>query len=192
MFDMGPYYVTALISLLGPVRRVTGSTRITFPQRTIGSEPKRGQKITVEVPTHIAGVMDFENGAIGTIITSFDVWKSQCPNIEIYGSEGTISVPNPNKFEGPVLVRRHDHTEWKEIPLTHGHSENSRGVGVTDMAHAMLLGKKHRANGELAYHVLDVMHSFHDSSDKGMHWTPESTCERPSAMPYDFPTRFFD
>jgi predicted dehydrogenase len=84
MFDMGPYYLRALVNLVGPVRRVTGSARITFPERTITSQPKFGNKIEVEVPTHIAGVLDFANGAVGTIVTSFDVWGGQLPRIEIY------------------------------------------------------------------------------------------------------------
>ena len=96
MFDMGPYYLTALVYLMGSVKRVTGSTRSTFPERTITSQPKHGQKITVRVPTHIAGVMDFSNGAIGTIITSFDVWGHSLPPIEIHGTLGSLSVPDPN------------------------------------------------------------------------------------------------
>lgn len=183
MLDMGPYYLTALVSLIGPIRRITGSSRITFPQRTITSTPKSGKRIDVEVPTHVAGVLDFCNGAVATVITSFDVWSSQLPRIEIYGSEGTLSVPDPNTFGGPVLIRRQEQAGWMEVPLTHGYSENSRGIGVADMACALLSGRKHRANGKMAYHVLDVMQGFNDASEKGMHYEVASTCERPSAMP---------
>src|SRR5437868_8376711 len=98
MFDMGPYYLTALTTLLGPVRRVTGSTRVSFPERVISSEPLRGQVIKVNTPTHIVGVLDFAAGAIGTIITTFDVWSSELPRLEIYGSKGTLSLPDPNTF----------------------------------------------------------------------------------------------
>lgn len=183
MFDMGPYYLTALISLLGPVKRVTGSTRITFPERTITSEPKFGKKVEVEVPTHVAGIMDFCSGAVATIITSFDVWSAQLPRIEIYGSEGSLSVPDPNTFGGPVYIRRQGQTEWKEIPLTHIYNENSRGIGVADMAYALQSGRKHRANGDMAYHVLDIMHGFHDASRDGRHYELQSICERPAALP---------
>ncbi len=186
MFDMGPYYLTALISLIGPIRRVTSSARITFPERLITSQPKRGTRVKVEVPTHVAGVLDFENGAIGTIITSFDVWAHHLHNIEIYGSEGTLKVPDPNTFKGPVMVRRKDSGEWKEIPLTHGFAENSRGIGVADMAIALAEGRKHRANGKMAYHVLDVMWGFHDASKEGKHIDIRSTCERPEPLPMDF------
>lgn len=183
MFDMGPYYLTALVNLIGPIRRVTGSTRITFPERTITSKPKSGQIIKVNVDTHIAGVMDFANGAIGTIITSFDVWAAQLPRIEIYGSEGSLSVPDPNGFGGLVRVRRAGASEWSDVPLTHGYTTNSRGLGVADMAYALRSGRPHRASGRLAYHVLDAMHAFHDASRAGRHIELESTCDRPSPLP---------
>ncbi len=183
MFDMGPYYLTALVSLLGPVQRVTGSARISFPQRTITSEKKRGQVIDVEVPTHVTGIMDFANGAIGTIVTSFDVQGSETPRIEIFGSEGTLSVPDPNTFGGPVRVRRKGGKDWEELPLTCGFESNGRGLGPSDMAAAVRDARAHRANGELAYHVLDLMHAFHDASDQGCHVVLESTCERPEPMP---------
>jgi predicted dehydrogenase len=183
MLDMGPYYLTALISLIGPVKRVTGSSRITFPERTITSKPKYGKTIQVETPTHIAGVLDFDNGAVGTIITSFDVWSANLPRIEIYGSEGSLQVPDPNTFGGPVFVRRWDAKEWTEIPLTHGYAENSRGLGVADMAYAIRSGRPHRANGEMAYHVLDVMHGFLDASEDGAHYKLPSSCARPAALP---------
>jgi len=182
MFDMGPYYLTALINLMGPVKRVTGATRITFPERTITSEKKYGQKIQVEVPTHIAGIMDFASGAIGTISTSFDVWGGKLPFIEVYGTEGSLSVPDPNNFGGPVVVKR-ERGEWQEVPLTHGYLENTRSIGVADMACALQSGRPHRASGELAYHVLDLMHAFHDASDQGRHVEMESTCTRPASLP---------
>jgi predicted dehydrogenase len=183
MLDMGPYYLTALINLIGPIKRVTGSARITFPERIITSAPKYGCRITVETPTHIAGVMDFENGAVGTIITSFDVWAAQLPKIEIYGADGSLSVPDPNSFGGPVYVRRKGASQWNEIPLTHGFSENSRGIGLADMAYALLSGRQHRANGDMAYHVLDVMYGFLDASESSRHYEVPSTCKRPSPLP---------
>jgi len=137
MFDMGPYYLTALVNLIGPVRRVTGSTRITFPERTITSRPKYGEKITVRTPTHVSGVLDFANGAIGNIITSFDVWKHSLPHIEIYGTEGSMQVPDPNGFGGPVKIMRQGYKDFVEVNLTHSYPDNSRGLGVADMASAL-------------------------------------------------------
>jgi predicted dehydrogenase len=182
MFDMGPYYLTALISMLGPVRRVSGSTRITFPERTITSQPKAGQTIQVNTPTHIAGLMDFASGAIGTIITSFDVWSHQLPRIEIYGTKGTLVVPDPNTFGGPVRVRLAQESEWKEVPLTHAYTENSRGIGLSDMAYAIKSGRAHRANGAMANHVVDIMQAFHDSSNEGKHIELTTTCDRPAPL----------
>jgi len=192
MFDMGPYYLTALVAMLGPVNRVTGSTRITFPERTITSQPKSGQKITVDVPTHVVGVLDFASGAVGTIITSFDVWFAELPRIEIYGTQGSLSVPDPNTFGGPVRIRQAGDTEWREVPLSYGYAENSRGLGVADMAHALHSGRPHRANGELAFHVLDLMHAFHEASALGRHIDLGSSCQRPAAFPLNLPPRLLD
>jgi predicted dehydrogenase len=183
MFDMGPYYLTALLNLVGPVEHVTGETEITFPERRITSEPKYGEMIDVEVPTHVAGIMRFENGAVGTIITSFDVWAANLPRIEIYGTRGSLSVPDPNGFGGPVRLFRPDEGEWRQVPLSHGYSENSRGLGVADMASGIRTGRPHRAGADLTYHVLDLMHAFHDASREQRHAELDSTCERPAALP---------
>jgi len=183
MFDMGPYYLTALVHLMGPLRRVTGSARITFPERVITSQPRSGTRIKVQTPTHVAGVMDFANGAVGTIITSFDVWAAHLPWIEVYGTEGSLAVPDPNGFGGPVLVRRAGASEWSQVPLTHGYTQQSRGIGVADMAYALRSGRVHRANGDMAYHVLDVMHAFHQASQEGRHVEIASTCSRPAPLP---------
>jgi predicted dehydrogenase len=183
MFDMGPYYLTALTTLLGPVSRVTGSTRVSFPERVIGSEPLRGQVIKVNTPTHIIGVLDFTAGAIATIVTSFDVWSSELPRMEIYGSKGTLSLPDPNTFGGPVRVRLAGEQSWNDVPIAHGYTENSRGLGVADMADAIRTGRMHRVNGELAYHVLDLMHTIHDASREGRHIDMTSSCARPEPLP---------
>jgi len=183
MFDMGPYYLTALVNMMGPVRRVSGEARITFPQRTITSKPLYGTVVDVETPTHIAGTLQFESGAIGTIITSFDVWAANLPRIEIYGTEGSLAVPDPNGFGGPVRVRRAGATEWQEVPLTHGYAENSRGIGVADLANALQSGRAHRTSGELTYHVLDIMQATLDSAREGRYIELESRCERPAPLP---------
>ncbi len=184
LFDMGPYYITALVNMLGPVRRATGSARITHAQRTITSQPLHGTVMDIEVPTHVAGVLDFESGAIATMIMSFDVRGGHgLPSIEVYGTEGTLRVPDPNGFGGPVRLRRHDSSEWLEVPVLFPYTGGARGVGMADMALAMQQGREHRANGELAYHVLDVMHSIHDASEQGRHIELASTCERPAPLP---------
>ena len=182
LFDMGPYYLTALISLLGPVRRVTGSTRVTFPERTIRSEPRAGERIKVEVPTHLAAVLDFANGPIATLVTSFDVWASQAPKLEIYGSQGSLGLPDPNTFGGLVrmraggqryLARRSgDPTLHQEQPRTRSGRHGRRTAQR----------RPHRASGEMAYHVLEVMHAVETASREGRHVEIASTCERPAPM----------
>lgn len=182
LFDMGPYYLTAFTTLLGPVRRVCGSARITFPEREIKSEPLAGKIIEVETPSHIAAVLDFESGPVVSLVTSFDVQAHGMPHIEIYGSEATLSVPDPNTFGGPVRIRRHKENDWTEIPLEPGCSENSRGLGISDMIAAEQEGREHRANSRTAYHVLDIMHSILDSSETGRHMELSSSMTRPIPM----------
>ncbi len=182
MFDMGPYYLTALVSLLGPVQRVAGSTRASFATRTVTSQPLYGHEIAVNVPTHVAGVLDFASGPIATIVTSFDIWSHNAPRLEIYGSEGTLSLPDPNNFGGPVQVRAAGAAEWQDMPLTHGNAVNSRALGVLDMAEGIAHRRPHRASGELAFHVLDVMIGVHEASASGQYVTPQSTCSRPAML----------
>jgi len=186
MFDMGPYYLTALIAMLGPIKRLSGSTQISFPEREILSEPKAGTKMQVKTPTHIAGTIDFSSGAIGTITTSFDAFGgSSLPNIEVYGSKGTIIVPDPNTFGGPVKLRKRDEDAFVEVPLTHQFAGNSRGLGVADMAYAILNNETHRVSGQLAYHVLEAMHGFHDASDQGTFYNMESSVKKPELLHHD-------
>jgi len=193
LFDVGPYYLTALVSLLGPVKRVTGSAKITYSQRTIGSGPKQGQLIPVETPSHIASVLDFADGTLATLITSFDVAISAGAAINLYdvgsalleiqGTNGTLAIPDPNMFGGVVRVRRLGEKEWREIPPVNPYDGNDRCLGAADLAYAIRSGKSHRANGEMAYHVLDVMHSILEASEKGEHQLINSTCERPEPFP---------
>jgi predicted dehydrogenase len=183
MFDMGPYYLTALITLLGPVMQVTGSTRMTHPTRTITSKPQYGKVIDVEVPTHVVGVLDFSSGPIATLVTSFDVHFHHMPNLEIYGTQGSLMVPDPNTFGGPVKIRRIGESEWRDVPLTHGYADNSRGIGVADMAHAIAHNMPHRASGELTLHVLELMHAIHTAATERRHVFTQNGCERPDALP---------
>ncbi|WP_127580262.1 Gfo/Idh/MocA family protein [Paenibacillus koleovorans] len=184
MFDMGPYYLTALVAMIGPIRKVAGMTSTAYPERKILSQPLYGQMIQVDVPTHVAGLLEFHSGAIGTIITSFDAFGgTSLPRIEVYGSQGTLIVPDPNTFGGSVQIRRVDKKEFVEVPHTHGFTEAGRGLGVADMAQAILSGRPHRASAELAYHVLEAMEGFHIASDGGRHYEMTSSCQRPTPLP---------
>jgi len=182
MFDMGPYYVTALATLLGGIRRVSGSARASFAERVVGPLDKPGRTIPVAVPTHIASVLDFESGPIATLVTSFDVWASEGPRIEIYGTLGTLSVPDPNNFGDPVRVRMAGEKSWRDCPIEFGFTKNSRGIGLRDMARAMRDGGPHRADGALTYHVLDVMTSIFEASAEGRHIEIESRYSRPAPL----------
>lgn len=180
--DTGPYLVTALVSLLGPVARVAGSAMLNRPERVITSEPRRGARIQVEANTHVAGVLEFASGASATVMLSYDVWAAQLPRLEIYGTEGTLSVPHPEGFGGPVRIWLGEASDWSEVQLTHG-AEAGRGIGVADMAHAIAEGREHRASGELALHVLDTLCALEQSSSAGQHVTLSTTCARPAPLP---------
>jgi predicted dehydrogenase len=184
LFDMGPYYLTALVSLLGPVRRVTSTARITFPERLITSPEQYGTMIKVNTATHVAGLLDFAGGPVATLITSFDVWAADLPHIEIYGTQGTLSVPDPDKTGGPVRLRRAGATEWSEMPLLYPFIENyTRGMGLADLAASVRSGRPHRASGAMAYHVLDTMQTLLEASEQGKHLEVRSTCARPAPLP---------
>jgi predicted dehydrogenase len=184
MLDLGPYYITALINLLGPAKSVTAVTTKGFETR-IGGAPSGRVKIPVEVTTHLTGMVEFASGAIVTVITSFDVQKHGHAPIEIYGTNGSIQVPDPNAFGGPVKIfqRGYEGTEWHNAPLSHIYTEGSRSIGVADMAYALRTGRKHRANGDLACHVLEVMLAFDKASEAGGKVELTTTCERPAALP---------
>lgn len=183
LFDMAPYYITAFTTLLGPVTRVTGAARITHPQREIKSQPLAGRIITVETPSHVAGLLEFESGPVATLVTSFDIQAHQMPNIEIYGSEATLAVPDPNTFGGPVRIKRHGEKEWTELPLDAGYEDNSRGLGVADLIAAEATGRAHRATAATAFHVLEVMHGILASAESGLRTDIASTMSRPQPLP---------
>jgi predicted dehydrogenase len=190
MFDMGPYYLTALLNLLGPVKRISGMASIAIPERTITSQPKHGKKMTVQTPDHVNGLMEFENGCIGTIIQSFATRAAEYDGknpITIFGDKGSIKVPDPNGFDGPVyLCTFGEKDEYVEVPPTFVKGYG-RSIGLADMAVAIRSGRPHRANGEQAFAVLDLMQGFLDSSTSGKTYTPVSKYQRPAPMPAHLP-----
>lgn len=189
MFDMGPYYLTALLNLLGPVKRISGMASIAIPERTITSEPKKGKKITVETPDHINGLMEFENGATGTIITSFAVLEGDYDRkhpIIIHGTEGTLKVPDPNGFDGDVLLKKKTDADFAVVPQAFV-TGYGRSVGLADMAMAIKTGRPHRAGIEMAYNVLEIMQGFLDTSNSGRTFSPKTRFKRPAPMPANLP-----
>jgi predicted dehydrogenase len=193
LFDMGPYYLTALVSLLGPVRRVTASARATFSTRTVTSDPKNVRVIPVETPTHYSGTLDFTSGAVATMVMSFDIWGGKLPCLEIYGTEGTLGCPDPNQFHEAkdVYLMRGGSRTWEEVPLAHTHRVG-RGMGVADMAKAIVAKRDHRCAGELGCHVVEVMEAFEESSRTGRHIEIKSTCRKPDALPVELGTGMID
>lgn len=195
MHDMGPYYVTALVTMLGPVTRVSAEVSMPTRQRLISSEPLAGQTITVEVPTTVNGTLAFANGANVSLSHSWDVWKHRRAPIEIYGTEGTLVVPDPNFFGGEPMLSRRD-GEWETLDIsvhpfgaptrvtrTGAHVADYRIIGLLDMAAAIRANRPHRASGALAAHVLEVLDAFERSSSEARHITIESVCDRPAALP---------
>lgn len=190
LFDLGPYYLTALVHLLGSVQKVSATTTKAHQQRLITSQPRHGELIPVETPTHVAANLTFEGGAVATLITSFDVPASEVPRIEIYGTEGTLSVPDPNTFGIPypgsfsslLKYRLKGQQDWTDLPLTRPFAENSRGIGLADMLHAQATGSPHRASGDLAFHVLDVMHTILEAGEAERTLTVQSRAARPELL----------
>jgi predicted dehydrogenase len=210
LFDIGPYYMTALLSLLGPIESCSAMAKRTFDKRIIESAPRKGDTIEVGVDTHITANLQFANGAIATLITSFDVWESELPRFEIYGTKGTICINDidpldgPNLFGGPVLLktlenyrwrsmpRQQSLSEWEEVPVIHpfnetSHQENSRGIGLIDMAYAIRDESEERASGQMAFHSLEVMEGLLKSAKEGRFYHLKSTFNRPDPLPIDFP-----
>lgn len=185
MMDMGPYYITALVNLLGGIAAVTGSATTTFPKRTITSEPLRGTVIDVDVPTNVAGILNFESGAVGTIFTTFDVHYKQQARFEIYGTEGTLIVPDPNYFGGPIQLLRPEDGEFKQMPLVFDYAENSRALGLADMAKAIQTGRDIRAGLNQIHHVLEVLTSFERSSISGTSVSIKTRYIRNAAMKHN-------
>ena len=192
MLDMGPYYITNLIQLLGPIASVMGSATMPRKERLVTSEPMNGTLIPVEVATHVTGMLEFASGAVVTITMSFDVPKHRHTPIEIYGTKGSILVPDPNRFGGEVMIAAVG-GEFESMPLTHGHAEGEfRSIGVADMAAAIQAGRPHRASGALALHALEAMEAFQVSSNEGRRVRLETTVDRPAMVPVGLPTGQMD
>jgi predicted dehydrogenase len=165
------------------VKTVSASTQTSFPVRIAGCKEHFGKKIKVEVPTHCSGTLEFHSGAKITVVMSWECYKHNHSPIEIYGSEGSLMVPDPNTFGGPVKIFRPGNENWSESVLTHSYAKNSRIIGAADIACAVKSGRPHRASGELAYHVLEIMHSFELSSKSRKHIELKSRCAQPAPLP---------
>jgi predicted dehydrogenase len=188
MLDMGPYYLTALLNCLGPVKRITGLASVAIETRIItSSDQKRGKKIKIETPDHVTGLIEFDQGAVGTIVTSFATrfapYDGQNP-ITIFGADGTLLVPDPNGFGGPVKLRRKEDADFSELPPMFS-QQYERSVGLAEMASAIKKGRPPRAGADQAMAVLDLMLGFLDSSDRGKAYEPVVKYSRPAPLDAD-------
>jgi predicted dehydrogenase len=181
LLDLGPYYVAALVNLLGPVRRVAAVGRGVGAQRVIGSGPRAGDTIVAEVPTSVVGTIEFASGAIAGLTASFDIVASDVPHLEIHGTAGSLVLGDPNWFDGTVSYRPRGATVWEDIPLRFDASVG-RGVGLADMIGAIRTGTAHRASGRFAFHVLDVLLSLEAATRANTWIAIESAVERPEAL----------
>lgn len=182
MLDMGPYYITDLVNLLGPVSRVAGFAIAPRRERLITSQPRNGETIPVHVATHVAGVMAFDCGAVVQIGMSFDVAGHKHVPLEIYGTDGTLIVPDPNHFGGQIdYLKKGGSFEPQETTRPYADG-NYRSIGVADMAHALRSNRPHRANGDLALHVLEVMEAFQRAADSGTTIDIKTKTERPAPL----------
>ncbi len=181
LFDMGPYYLTSLVHLLGPVVSVTGVSSRPTDSREIGSGPRAGTRFDVEVDTHVAGILVHASGAVSTLMISFDVWAARLPRIEVYGSRGSVSVPDPNQFEGQVEVFTAETGAWEAVEPSAGYRNGGRGIGIADLVQA-LSGEPHRASGEVALHVLDVMQTLLQAAQEGRSRPITTVVDRPAPI----------
>jgi predicted dehydrogenase len=182
VLDMGPYYISSLVNLLGPVKCVTSLGSTARKERMIATGPRKDQKFAVEVQTHFTSLLEFVSGPTVSFHASFDVQGHSHVPIEIYGTEGTLQVPDPNTFGGPVRLLLAK-GEWFDAPLTHAFADcNYRILGVAELAAALTTGIEHRASGHLAFHVLEVLEAIVNEGAAGSRVEINSTCERPRAL----------
>jgi predicted dehydrogenase len=182
LLDMGPYYVTALVTLLGPIDRVIGAASRSRDTRAIGSGPRAGEQVPVDIDTHVTGVLIHESGVLSTLIMSFDAAASRASRIEVHGHHASLVVPDPNMFDGDVLLRGLGDPDWRLLPTSAGYLNAARGYGIADLA-CTPAGQEPRAGAQLAYHALDVMESLLTAARTGQSVTVASSVPRPAAVP---------
>ena len=181
LFDMGPYYLTSLFHLLGPVVRVTGASSRPRAERTIASGPRAGERIPVEIDTHVTGVLEHASGALSTVTFSFDAVATTAAPIEVHGETGSLSLPDPNHFDGDVLLRRRTDAAWSVLPPTAGYAGAGRGIGLIDFVRGG--ADAGRASGAVALHVLEIMGALTASAHEGSTIVLTTTAERPAPVP---------
>ncbi|GAA1855374.1 Gfo/Idh/MocA family protein [Microbacterium koreense] len=189
LFDMGPYYLTALVSILGPVARVFGHTSRSERERMVATGPHAGRAVPVGVDTHVTAVLEHASGVVSTVTMSFEVWATRMAGIEVYGTSGTVAVPDPNRFFDAVEIFTAESGEWASLDHCAGHREGGRGLGLIDMGEALREGREHRVSGELALHVLEIMESILEAGRGRRVVELTTTTRRPDPIPHLPPPR---
>jgi predicted dehydrogenase len=182
LLDMGPYYISAIVALLGPVRRVAGFASSHRPERHVRVGPRAGEAFPVGTPTHTAAAMELAGGITANLVASFDATDRYVCDFFVYGTDGDLSLPDPNAFEGPLRIRR-ARGDWEDLTYASRGACEARGIGLADMAEAIAAGGEHRATGQLGLHVVDVARSILRSSDEGRTASIGTDAVRPARLP---------
>jgi predicted dehydrogenase len=184
LLDMGPYYLTALVHLFGPVVRVFGRSTRSERTRTIETGPLAGSTFPVDVDTHVSAVLEHAGGVTSTVTVSFEIWRTRSPLFEVFGTSGTVAVPDPNMFSEPVEIATREDPEWRAVPDSAGYRDGARGIGLADLAEAIEHDRPHRASGRVALHVLEIMDAVLRSSASHGAVEIESGVDRPEPVPF--------
>lgn len=183
VLDMGPYYLTALVTHLGAVRRVQSAVLTTDRERVIATGPLAGHRIEVGVRTHATAILEHATGTVSTLTVSFEIWDSQHPKLEIYGTAGTLSLPDPNRFDDVGAIYPAEEAGWSQLSVTNGFIGAGRGIGLAEMARAIQDGTPHRAGGALALHVLEIMAAIETPPENGSSTIMTTTVDVPTLVP---------
>jgi predicted dehydrogenase len=184
LFDMGPYYLTAIVALLGPIESVAGFASTRTLERTIEIGPRTGERFTATTPTHTTAAMQLVNGVTANLVASFEARNQYICDVAIHGSEGVLVLPDPNAFGGAVRLKR-GRGGWDELPYASRGGADARGIGLHDMVEALAAGQPHRASGQLGAHIVEVARGILTSAEEGRIVAIESRVAQPLPLPVD-------
>lgn len=182
ILDMGPYYLTAIVSLLGPVARVAGFGSTRTLERRIEIGARAGERFSVATPSHVATTMQLESGVTANLVASFETDGQYVCDLEVHGTEGVIAFPDPNGFDGPLRMR-HGREGWQDVSFVDRGERDSRGIGLHELVEAIAADRPERASGSLALHVVDVARGILTAAAENRIVEIHSRADRPEPMP---------